>query len=248
MQQARAAGSDDDATLQLLRIDELPDDETLHARLRRENLALPPVLAPGMLFEGFRIARELQDRGTQHVHLAVDEASGQQLVENPSSIYAATRPISTALPFEEWVARRVDSHSDVARPGTAIAHAYALAVGWNTSTARPRTVDDRPPAAPSLDAVRSIVEQLPLGLRRCTGVKCCTVISAPKRHDRPQRHRPHHRLATVYVAGPAEAPGAHGQKQRRAPLHYIAPECLLGHEANIQADLFALAAMSYQIK
>jgi len=101
---------------------------------------------------------------------------------------------------------------------------------------------------PSLDAVRSIVEQLAMGLEAL--------------HRREMLHRdirPENvmidrngtvriiDLATVYVAGLAEGTRAHGQETAPGTLQYIAPECLLGHEASIQADLFALAAMSYQM-
>lgn len=248
VQQARAAGSDDDATLQLLRIDELPDDETPYARLRRENLALPPVLAPGMVFEGFRIARELQISARSHVHLAVDEASGQQLVlKTPSVDLRGDPAYLDSFAFEEWVARRVDSpHVARAWSGDRARHALYVAMEYIDGQTLAQWMIDHP--QPSLDAVRSIVEQLAMGLEAL--------------HRREMLHRdirPENvmidrngtvriiDLATVYVAGLAEGTRAHGQETAPGTLQYIAPECLLGHEASIQADLFALAAMSYQM-
>ena len=80
VQHARAAGSDDDATLQLLRIDALPQDDAVQARLRSALLALAPALAPRAVFEGFTVVRELQLSARSHVLLATDNASAQPVV------------------------------------------------------------------------------------------------------------------------------------------------------------------------
>ena len=72
---AQARGSEDDITVQLLRIDSLPQAQPLLGL--RQELALPPVLTERMSFEGFRVVRELHVSDRSHVHLAVDEQTGQ---------------------------------------------------------------------------------------------------------------------------------------------------------------------------
>jgi serine/threonine protein kinase len=54
-------------------------------------------------------------------------------------------------------------------------------------------------------------------------------------------------LATVHVAGLAE--GRHDPQTAAAPgtLQYMAPEYLLGHGGSPRADLFSLAAITYQM-
>jgi len=83
---ARAGGSDDDATIQLLRIDELPAADAAQLQQQRQALALSPPLAPRARFEGFTLVRELQVSSRSHVHLAVDDATGQQVVLKLPSI------------------------------------------------------------------------------------------------------------------------------------------------------------------
>ena len=72
---AQARGSEDDITVQLLRIDGLPQAQPLLGL--RQELALPLSLTERMSFEGFRVVRELHVSDRSHVHLAVDEQTGQ---------------------------------------------------------------------------------------------------------------------------------------------------------------------------
>ena len=95
---AHRRGSTDDATLQLLRIDALPAGDAPHPQLRREGLAMPPQLAPRMEFEGFTILRELQVSARSHLHLAVDQVSGQQyVIKTPSVDMQANPAVRTAF-------------------------------------------------------------------------------------------------------------------------------------------------------
>lgn len=248
VQHARDAGSDDDATLQILRIDELPDDDGAPVQLRRDTLSLPPVLTPGMEFEGFRIIRELQISARSHVHLAVDQLSGQQLVLKTPSIDLRHDPAYLdQFVFEEWVARRIDNpHIIKAWRGERPRNFLFVAMEFIDGQTLAQWMIDHP--RPSLDQVRNIVVQLAKGLDSL--------------HRREMLHRdirPENvmidrngtvriiDLATVHAAGLAE--GCRSASAETAPgtLQYMAPECLLGEAPTDQADLFALAAMSYQM-
>ena len=56
---ALARGSQDNATVQLVRVEALPDSDAAGLWRQRAELALPPPLQPRMEFEGYRIEREL---------------------------------------------------------------------------------------------------------------------------------------------------------------------------------------------
>lgn len=248
VEQARAGGSDDDATLQLLRIEELPEDDAPQARQRREGLCLPPALMPRMDFEGFTIVRELQVSARSHVHLAIDNASGRQVVlKTPSVALRQDSSYLDSFVLEEWVTRRVDSpHVIKAWPGDRRrAHLY-VAMEYIEGQTLAQWMTDHP--RPPLEAVRDIVEQLALGVQAL--------------HRRDMLHcdlRPENvmidrngtvkliDLANVHIAGLAEAACGPEQAMARGTLQYLAPECLLGHEASPQADLFSLAAITYQM-
>lgn len=246
--QARAAGSEDDATLQLLRIDELPQDDAPQAQLRREGLSLPPVLAPRMVFEGFTIVRELQVSARSHVFLAVDEASGRQLVlKTPSVDLRADAAYLDSFVLEEWVARRVDSpHVIKAWPGERRRDHLYVAMEYIEGQTLAQWMTDHP--NPPLDAVRAIVEQLAQGLQALHGRDMLHRDLRPENVmiDRDGTVKLID-LANVHVAGLAEGRREPAHAAPPGTLQYMAPECLLGQAAGVEADLFSLAAITYQM-
>ncbi len=245
--QARAAGSEDDATVQLLRIDELPQDDAAQAQLRRDGLALPPALAPRMVFEGFTIVRELQVSARSHVLLATDNDSGEAVVlKMPSVDLRADAAYLDGFVLEEWAARRIDSaHVVKAWAGARRRSHLYVALEYIEGQTLAQWMIDHP--QPSLDAVRAIVDQLARGVQAL--------------HSRDMLHRdlrPENvmiardgtvkliDLASVHVAGLAEGGGA----EPGCPpgtLQYMAPECVLGDPASPAADLFSLAVLTYRM-
>jgi serine/threonine protein phosphatase PrpC len=162
---SRSRGGNDDATLQLLRIDELPASDAPHPQLRREGLSLPPALAPRMVFEGFTILREMQVSARSHLHLAVDDSSGQQVVIKTPSVDLAQNPdYLDRFVLEEWVARRIDSPHVIKawageRPRS---HLFVVMEYIDGQTLAQWRVDNPQPA---LDSVRALIEQLAQGLQ-----------------------------------------------------------------------------------
>lgn len=245
---SRSRGGNDDATLQLLRIDELPASDAPHPQLRREGLSLPPALAPRMVFEGFTILREMQVSARSHLHLAVDDSSGQQVVIKTPSVDLAQGPdYLDRFVLEEWVARRIDSPHVIKawageRPRS---HLFVAMEYIDGQTLAQWRVDNPQPA---LDSVRALIEQLAQGLQAL--------------HRREMLHqdlRPenvmidHHGmvklidLANAHVAGLAEYhPDAHILAVP-GTLQYTAPEYLLGEGGSQRSELFALAAITYQL-
>ncbi|MFT4268822.1 MAG: bifunctional protein-serine/threonine kinase/phosphatase [Xenophilus sp.] len=245
---AAERGSQDDATVQLLRVDALPSPEAGELHLQREALALPPPLAAGMRFEGFTVLRELFVGPRSHVHLAQDDASGRRVVlKVPSVDLQADAAHLDRFVLEEWAARRVDS-AHVVRAAAAERprrHLFvALAYVQGQTLAQWMRDHPRPP----LEAVRSIVEQAARGLQAL--------------HRREMLHRdlrPENLmidaagtvtlidLGSVHVAGLAERLAEPGPPALEGTLQYAAPEVLLGQGASERADLFSLAAIAYQL-
>ena len=247
-QQARSRGSVDDATVLLLRIDALPDVGAAHPQLGREGLALPPPLAPRQQFEGFTLVRELQLSARSHVYLAVDDSSGAQVVIKVPAV--DLRNDTEALDrfvLEEWVARRINSpHVLKAWPGERPRQHLFVAMDYVDGQTLAQWMVDHP--RPPLDEVRALVAQLARGLQAL--------------HSREMLHqdlRPENvmidrqgtvkliDLATVHVAGLAEGSPAPQADMPPGTLQYMAPEYLLGQGGSPQADLFSLAALTYQM-
>ena len=245
---SRERGSIDDATLQLLRIDELPDADARHPQLARDGLALPPPRAPRTVFEGFTIVRELQIGPRSHVHLAVDPESQQQVVlKTPSTDLRDDAEALDRFVLEEWVARRIDSpHVLKAWPGDRPRSHLFVAMEYIDGQTLAQWMVDHP--QPSLDSVRGIVSQLASGLQALHGREMLHQDLRPEnvmidRHGTVKLID----LGTVHVAGLAE--GRRDMHTHAAPgtLQYMAPEYLLGHGGSPRADLFSLAAITYQM-
>jgi len=245
---ALARGSTDNLTLQIARIDALPAEQVHRLHTQRDGLALPPALAPRMVFEGYTIVRELQASSRSHIHLALDQASGQQVViKTPSVDLRGDPAYLDRFLLEEWVARRLDS-AHVLKPcanDRPRRHLY-VAMEYIDGQTLAQWMTDHP--RPDLDTVRSIVEQVAKGLQAF--------------HRKEMLHqdlRPENlmidRTGTVkiidfgatHVAGLAE-----GTPQARADailgsLQYTAPEYFTGEGGSPQSDLFALAVIAYQM-
>ena len=245
---AQARGSDDDLTVQLLRIDMLPEAEPQQLQQLREGLSLPPPLAPRMAFEGYTVLRELHASARSHVHLAVDDATGQQVVLKTPSVDLREDPsYLDRFLLEEWVARRITSAhvlkaAAIARPRR---HVY-VAMEFVDGQTLAQWMTDHP--RPSLDSVRSIVAQVAKGLQAFHGKEML------HQDLRPENVMVDANgtvkiidLGATHVAGLAE-----GGREARAlaitgSLQYTAPEYFLGSGGTARSDLFALAVLSYQM-
>ncbi|WP_374263330.1 protein phosphatase 2C domain-containing protein [Zoogloea sp.] len=246
--EARRRGSDDDATLQLLRIEALPEAGLPRPQLRRDALALPPMLAPGMAFEGFTLVRELQLSARSHVWLALDAASGAPLVlKTPSVDRREDAAYLDGFVLEEWVARRVDSpHVIKAWSGDRPRSHLFVAMEYIEGQTLAQWRIDNP--HPPLTSVRVLVEQIAQGLQALHRREMLHQDLRPEnvmidRHGTVKLID----LAAAHVAGLAE--DARGPTTDAVPgtLQYVAPEYLLGHAGSPRADLFALAAITYQL-
>ncbi|OJX20303.1 MAG: protein kinase [Burkholderiales bacterium 68-20] len=244
---ARAHGSTDDATVQLLRIDTLPEATGLGTLLPRDGLRLPPALAPRMAFEGYTIVRALHVGARSHVHLATDDASGETVVlKTPAASAHEDAAFLDRFLLDEWVASRIDSpHVVRARaPRRPRGHLFA-ALEYVPGQTLAQWMVDHP--RPALEEVRAIVEQVARGLQAL--------------HRRGMLHqdlRPANVVidaqgtARIIDLASAHVPGLYAADEARpmaieGTLQYTAPEYLAGQGGDERSDLFSLAAIAYQM-
>lgn len=243
---AHASGSDDDSTVQILRIDELPQADAAQLLQQREGLTLAPPLAPRSRFEGFTLVRELHVSSRSHVHLAVDDATGQQVVlKLPSVDLREDRDYLDRFVLEEWVARRVDSPhvlkaSAIDRPRS---HLYVAMEYVDGQTLAQWAVDN---PRPSLDSVRGIVEQLARGLQALHGREMLHQDLRPENVmiDRVGTVKIID-LASTHVAGLADSASERRALGIEGTLQYTAPEYFVGNGGSARSDLFSLAVIAY---
>ncbi|MGH6646606.1 protein kinase domain-containing protein [Aquabacterium sp.] len=245
---ALARGSQDNLTVQLVRIDALPETSPQNLPAQREGLKLPPALRPRAHFEGYTIVRELHASSRSHVHLAVDHASGQQVALKTPSVDLREDPAYLdRFLLEEWIARRIDSAHvikafDTPRPRE---HLY-VAMEYIEGQTLAQWMTDHP--RPDLDTVRGLIEQAAKGLQAF--------------HRKEMLHqdlRPENlmidRTGTVkiidvgsaHVAGLTEGTAEALPQALAGSLQYTAPEYFVGGVGSARSELFSLAVLAYQM-
>lgn len=245
---AQARGADDDMTVQLLRIDALPDVPLRSLRALREELAVAPLLAPRAQFEGFRIVRELHASARSHVYLAVDEHTQQQVVlKTPSVDMAGDKLHLDRFLLEEWVARRIYS-PHVLRPHVherPRQHVY-VAMEFVDGQTLAQWMIDHP--RPDLDTVRGLIAQVGKGLEALHRKEMLHQDLRPENVmiDRQGTLRIID-FGSARVAGLEEGAPDQGADGIAGTLQYTAPEYFVGQEGSAQSDLFSLAVLAYQM-
>ncbi len=243
---AYANGSDDNLTVQLLRIDQLPDLQASELQQQVEELSFSPLLQPRMEFDGYRIVRELHASARSHVYLALDD-------ERPVVIKAPTVEVQhdhkhlERLLLEEWIARRIDNaHVLKAPPQTRRRHYLYSVSEYVDGQTLQQWMIDHPPCP--LAQARSMVEQIARGLQAFHRLEMLH-----------QDLRPANILidtsatlrlidfGSARVAGLAEqAPSEHAEAPP-GTLQYMAPEYFLGEAGTARSDQFSLAVITYQL-
>jgi serine/threonine protein phosphatase PrpC len=248
---AIAQGSPDNLTLQIVRVDELPDGEAVEVLAQSTELPLPPLLQPRQVFDGYRIERELSSSSRSHIYLATDPDDGAPVaLKIPSIDLRADPAYLRRFMMEEWIARRIDN-AHVLKP-TRLSRKrnflYVVTEFVDGQTLAQWMVDH---PRPDLETVRGIVEQIARGLQAF--------------HRKEMLHqdlRPANVMidksgtakiidfGSTRVTGIAEAaPDAGGPFGDLVPgtHQYTAPECLLGEAATTRADLYSLGVITYQM-
>ncbi len=241
-------GSEDNLTVQIVRIDALPARQASELGDYSRDLPCPPLLAPGQDFEGFRILDELRASSRSHVYLARDQASGAHAVIKIPSLDLRHDPAYLErLLTEEWIARRIDSRHVVRawlgkRPRRYLYTASEYIEGRTLTqwmAANPR---------PALEPAIAIIEQIARGLQALHRLE---LVHQDLRPDNvlitPDGTAKIIDLGSAKVAGIEELAQAGHAPDVLGTAQYAAPEYFLGEAGTPRSDLYSLAAMLYQM-
>lgn len=245
--EALRRGSLDNLTVQIVRVDGLPDPESGELSSLRSGRRLAPPLEPRIEIDGYRIERDLHISSRSHIHLGIDIESGCRVaIKSPSIDMRDDPAYLERFLLEEWIARRIDN-AHVARPFVPMrtqAH-LLVAMEYIEGTTLAQWMRDH--SDPGLDVVRGIVEQIARGLQAFHRMEMLH-----------QDIRPENIMideagtvkiidfGAAHVAGLAEATPAHGAGIP-GTHQYAAPEYFLGEPATPASDLFSLGVITYQM-
>jgi serine/threonine protein phosphatase PrpC len=243
VEQACHNGSEDNLTVQIVRVEEIPDAASRDIVIDVDRLPLPPLLDARAVFDGYRIVREIHASHRSHIYLAADtETDAVVALKIPSMDQRGDPAYLRRFLMEEWIARRIDSPYVLKPlPPRPRNYLYVVTEFIDGQTLAQWMIDN---PWPDLDAVRRIVEQIARGLRAF--------------HRKEMLHqdlRPANIMidgtgtvkiidfGSVAVAGVTEAAqdGILGTQQ------YTAPEYFLGEGGSPRSELFSLGVITYQM-
>ena len=241
-------GSKDNLTIQIVRVDELPESAASEVFGQPRELPLPPLLEARQVFDGYRIVRELHGSSRSHIYLAVDIESEEVVTLKIPSIDLRDDPeYLKRFMMEEWVARRIDS-PHVLKPCLPSRKRNFLYVATEYIDGQTLTqwMIDNP--KPALETVRGIVEQIAKGLRAF--------------HRKEMLHqdlRPDNIMidstgtvkiidfGSTKITGVVEAEPSGMRNEILGTQQFTAPEYFLGEPATSRSDLFSLGVITYQM-
>ena len=241
-------GSGDNLTLQIIRIDELPDAKANEVLQQISELPLPPLLEARMLFDGYKIEREVHATSRSHIYLATDLKTGALAILKVPSIDLRGDPAYLKrFMMEEWIGRRLNNaHVLKAAPQDRKRKYLYVVTEFIDGQTLTQWMIDNP--RPDLETVRGIVEQIGKGLRAF--------------HRRDMLHqdlRPENVMidktgtakiidfGSTRVAGVTETEENHEQNEILGTVQYTAPEYFLGEGGSSRSDLFSLGVITYQM-
>lgn len=161
---ALASGSDDNLSVQIVQIDQLPEQTSMELQRQAESLPFPSILEPRQIFDGYRILREIHATSRSHVYVALDTASDTRVVLKTPSIDLRGDPgYLEHFLMEEWIARRVNSAHvlQAALQNRQRNYLYTVTEYIEGQTLKQWLIDN---PKPDLEVVRGLVVQIARGL------------------------------------------------------------------------------------
>jgi serine/threonine protein phosphatase PrpC len=245
---ALAAGSPDNVTCQLVRIDALPAPDAEQVMVRVDRLPVPPPLSVGMKLDGYEVLAVLHESKRSHVYLVRDPSVAKPMVmKAPSPNFEDDPEYLERFGMEHWIASRVPSLHVVRaiEPLRPRAFLYNL-MEYIDGVTLEQWIEHHP--KPDVHEVVQVVRQVGRGLtalhRRETlhqDIKPANVMLAAdgtaKLID----------LGSCRVAGILEIASSLAREEALGTLQYSAPEYRIGMTADRRSDTFSLGCVCYEM-
>ncbi len=248
VEEAIIQGSDDNLTTQLIRIESLPSGQPGEFLQGLDGRPFPPRLHARSIFDGYEVIRDLHKSSRSHVLLARDLDTQQNVViKLPSTEGRQSAEYIERFLLEEWVANRINNAHVLKpyRPTKRRRFCYLVTEYVEGQTLAQWMIDH---PAPDLEEVRSIIEQVVVGLRAF--------------HRQEMLHqdlRPNNIMidsvgtvkiidfGSVFVSGVNETQTSVTPQTMPGTAQFLAPEYFLGEFGSKRSDLYSLACITYHM-
>jgi serine/threonine protein kinase/serine/threonine protein phosphatase PrpC len=248
VEEALRRESDDNLTIQIVRVESLPDGEIAEIYRQTSQLPLPPLLEARMHFDGYEVVRELHASSRSHLYLARDLLTqGSVVLKVPSIDQRGYSAYLERFLMEEWVARRLNSPHVLKPCAIERKRNYLYAVTeYIEGGTLAQWMADHP--KPDIETVRGILEQIAKGLQAFHRLEML------HQDIRPQNIMIDSTgtvklidFGSTRVAGIAEISRTTEQAELLGTAQYAAPEYFVGESGTTRSDLYSLGVIAYQL-
>ncbi|QSZ41618.1 protein kinase [Sulfurimonas aquatica] len=245
---AYANKSDDNITVQLVRVDSLPDREINEITQELTNKPFAPILSERESFDGYTIVRELSGTSRSHVYLAIDDDTNEQVViKTPSLEFQDDKAYLERFMMEEWIAIRINN-TNVAKSYLASRqrnYIYIVTEYIEGQTLTQWMIDN---PNPDMESVRLMAEQIARGIQAFHRLEMIH-----------QDLRPENVLidkngavkiidfGSTRVEGISDINSFIEQENLQGTAQYSAPEYFIGESGTASSDVFSLGVIVYQM-
>jgi len=241
-------GSNDNLTIQIVRIDNIPNKDIKDINKELENKPLPPMLEARKKFDGYTIIRNISSSPRSHVYLACDEETKENVIlKIPSIELQEDKAYLERFLLEDWIAKKINNEHVVksflqTRKKNFLYNVSEYIQGQTLT----QWIKDNP--KPKLENVRNIIEQIAKGLYAFHNLEMLH-----------QDLRPENVLidesdsvkiidfGSTRVEGIADIDTVMQQHSLQGTALYSAPEYFLGYLGTNRSDIFSLGVITYQM-
>lgn len=241
-------GSSDNLTIQIVKVESLPQSDIKEIDKELLTKPLPPILESRALFDGYKILRELSASSRSHTYLALDTETDKSVVlKIPSIDLQNDKAYLERFLLEDWIAKRMSNEyllkSDNQTKEKHYLYNVTEYVEGETLT---QWMIDNP--KPSLQKLRDIATQIAKGLQ-----------ALHRQELIHQDLRPENIMidatSTIKIIdyGSVKVTGIEGintlieQENILGTMLYSAPEYFLSEVGSSKSDIFSLAVILYQM-
>jgi len=245
---AYAQESTDNLTIQIIRIDTLPNKDIYEIHKQLNEKPFPPLLDARMLFDGYTIIRELSASSRSHVYLAIDSQTNDSVViKAPSIDLRDNKTYLERFLMEEWIAIRINNaHVAKSYLQTRNRNYLYIVTEFIEGQTLTQWMIDNP--KPKLETVRDITEQIAKGLQSFHRLEMIH-----------QDLRPANIMissagtvkiidfGSTRIEGIMDINTFIEHENLQGTVQYSAPEYFLGEIGSSRSDIFSLAVIVYQM-
>ncbi len=247
-QLASSNQSDDNLSLQLLKIENLPLPEEEEVLQTAHELPFPPPLEPGMILDGYRIIKEIHASKRTQIYKAQQQKTKQTVIlKTPSINYQDDEYFIEQFLHEEWAGKRIDSPyvlkiiSSKKKP-----HSLYYVTEFLEGITLREWMQKNP--LPPIEQVLPIIEQITRGLRAFHRLEMLHQDLKPENIIITSEGKVKIiDFGSVKIAGINEMKKQTSDEIILGTVNYSAPEFYLGQSGDERSDLYSLAVITYEL-